>query len=65
MKDRLFQNYSRKHVHFYGEEVSVLLELCLTMRKAVTRKPNIVDLGCGDGRIIFALYERGAFEKCW
>jgi len=55
MKDSLFQGYSRKHVHFYGEEVSVLLESGLALTNEVIKKPSIVDLGCGDGRLIFCL----------
>lgn len=62
MKDSLFQNYSRKHVHFYDEEVSVLIELGLALTSEVINKPSIVDLGCGDGRLIYALYEKGLLE---
>lgn len=63
MKDNLFQNYSRKHVHFYDEEVCVLLESGLALMNRVVEKPSIIDLGCGDGRLVFALYERGLLKK--
>ena len=63
MKDRLFRGYSRRHVHFYSEEVSVLLESGLALANKVVKKPSIVDLGCGDGRLIFALYKRGLLKN--
>jgi len=63
MKGNLFQNYSRKHMHFYDEEVSVLLGSGLALTNRVIKKPSIVDLGCGDGRTIFALYEKGLLKN--
>ncbi|MDH5266300.1 MAG: class I SAM-dependent methyltransferase [Candidatus Bathyarchaeota archaeon] len=63
MKDSFFQNYSRKHVHFYGEAVSTLLELGLALVCRVIKKPSVVDLGCGDGRLIFALCEKGLLKN--
>lgn len=59
MKDNLFLDYSREHVHFYVEEVPALLELGLALAKDVNEKPMIVDLGCGDGRLVFALHRKG------
>ncbi len=58
MKDSLFQNYSEKHVHFYDEEVPYLLELGLALAKKCFGKIRIVDLGCGDGKLIFALHQK-------
>ncbi|MEM2915031.1 MAG: hypothetical protein QXH91_06515 [Candidatus Bathyarchaeia archaeon] len=54
----MFQSYSRKHVHFYGREVPALLELGLALTRDISEKPMMVDLGCGDGRLIFAMYRK-------
>ncbi|MEM3666743.1 MAG: class I SAM-dependent methyltransferase [Candidatus Bathyarchaeia archaeon] len=59
MKDSLFSVYSRKHVHFYDEESPALLNLGLALSKKMNEKPMIIDLGCGDGRLIFALHRKG------
>ncbi|MBO3799273.1 MAG: hypothetical protein QW491_10875 [Thermoproteota archaeon] len=58
MENSLFQSYSRKHVHFYGREVPALLELGLALTRDISEKPMMVDLGCGDGRLIFAMYRK-------
>ncbi|RSN74930.1 class I SAM-dependent methyltransferase [Candidatus Methanodesulfokora washburnensis] len=58
-----FREYSRKHVHFYDEEVSPILEYGLALTLKSVEKPNIVDLGCGDGRIIFALHKKGVLRN--
>jgi methylase of polypeptide subunit release factors len=63
MENNLFQSYSKKHVHFYGEDVSRLLELALTSLNKSVKKFSILDLGCGDGTLIFALYEKGLLGK--
>jgi 2-polyprenyl-3-methyl-5-hydroxy-6-metoxy-1,4-benzoquinol methylase len=59
MDDNSFQSYSKMHVYFYGEDVSRLLELALTSLNKSVKKFSILDLGCGDGTLIFALYEKG------
>ena len=58
LEDSSFQKYSSRHVHFYDEEVSPLLEYGLALTLRSCRKPSIVDLGCGDGRIIL-LFTKG------
>lgn len=63
MNGNLFQNYSKNHVHFYDEEFSALLELGLALTNQVIKKPSTVDLGCGDGRLVFALYEKGLLNN--
>jgi len=63
MDNSLFQSYSRKHAHFYEEEVPALIELGLALTKDISEKPMIVDLGCGDGRLIFALHRRGLLNS--
>lgn len=62
MTDEVFQNYSKKHVQFYTEELSALLETGLTLAGKISKKPKIVDLGCGDGRVIFALTKKGLLK---
>jgi len=63
MEDNLFQSYSKMHVHFYGEDVSRLLESALTLVNNHVKKFSMLDLGCGDGRLVFALYEKGLLEN--
>ncbi len=58
MKDSLFLDYSRKHVHFYDKSIPALLERGLYLVTDV-KKPTLLDLGCGDGRLLFALYRKG------
>jgi len=56
MQNRNFREYSKKHVHFYDFKISDLLE------KAVKSKNNrdfsLVDLGCGDGTLLFSLQSK-------
>lgn len=60
MKDNLFLDYSRKHVHFYDESIPALLERGLSLvTKCRGTKPALLDLGCDDGRLLFALYRKG------
>ena len=63
MKNSSFQSYSRIHVHFYDRNIPRLLESALTVMNKVVDKFNILDLGCGDGRLIFALYEEGLLKN--
>jgi len=62
MKYRFFENYPEKHVHFQDEDVPELVLLGFVLVGKSVRKPRTVDLGCGNGRLIFALHE-GAFFK--
>lgn len=63
MNDSWFQKYSKEHVHFYDEEVPPLLEYGLALALKGCQRPNIVDLGCGDGRIIFALHKKRVLKN--
>jgi 2-polyprenyl-3-methyl-5-hydroxy-6-metoxy-1,4-benzoquinol methylase len=45
------------------EEVSPLLEYGLALTLKSFRKQRVVDLGCGDGRIIFALHKKGFLKN--
>ena len=64
MADSSFRNYSRMHVQFYNADVSLLLDSALTAtNKSAARKFSLLDLGCGDGGIIFALHKRRLLEN--
>lgn len=63
MKDNSFQSYSKKHVHFYGRDIPPLLESALALMNKTAKKFTLLDLGCGDGRLIFALYEKRLLEN--
>jgi 2-polyprenyl-3-methyl-5-hydroxy-6-metoxy-1,4-benzoquinol methylase len=63
MKDSSFSAYSLKHVHFYGKDIPLLLEQALAFTNGMSRKPRIVDMGCGDGGLIFALHEKGLLKN--
>jgi len=58
MKNSRFQTYSKKIVHFYDLEIPFLLKQGLALINYENRKHSIVDLGSGDGRIIFGLYNK-------
>jgi ubiquinone/menaquinone biosynthesis C-methylase UbiE len=58
MKTKFFSEYSTNNVHFFDEIIPALLEAGLFLVSHVISKLRIVDLGCGDGRLIFALYKR-------
>jgi 2-polyprenyl-3-methyl-5-hydroxy-6-metoxy-1,4-benzoquinol methylase len=62
VSDSFFQNYSEKHVHFYDEAFPAFLELGFALIGDV-EKPSIVDLGCGDGRLLFALHKKGLLNR--
>ena len=59
----MFLKYSRNHVHFYEHEIPLLLEVGIRLILTNVRRPNIIDLGCGDGRTLFALYKRGLLRN--
>jgi len=63
MKDSLFQDYSKKHVQFYDEDHHILVEFGLALVKEIFGKPSILDLGCGDGRLLFALHRKGLLNN--
>ena len=63
MKDSLFQDYSKKHVQFYDEGHHILVEFGLALVKEIFGKPSILDLGCGDGRLLFALNKKGLLNN--
>lgn len=60
--ERKFQSYSAFHVHFYDREVPELLEWILS-EKSKRGCFNVLDLGCGDGRLLFSLQRRGLLKN--
>jgi len=58
-----FKKYSTENLHFYGETFPDLLKKGLLLINQSIKKPNIMDLGCGDGRLIYALYKKGALDS--
>lgn len=63
MNDTPFQSYSKTHVHFYGRDISRLLESALAAVNRAVDRFSMLDIGCGDGRLIFALYEEGLLKN--
>lgn len=59
----LFSEYSLKQVHFFHEEVSDILSCGLSLLNRSVCKCSIVDLGCGDGSLIFALSKKGLLKQ--
>jgi len=54
------KKYSKYHIHFVDLEVPKLLGKLL---KSFDKSFSIVDLGCGDGKILWALYNKGLFKN--
>ena len=61
--DSSFQRYSRDHTHYYEKIESDLLQKGLSLVSEIAEEPILIDLGCGDGRIIFALNESGLLNN--
>ncbi len=57
-----FKDYSIKNLHFYDDTSPELLKKGLVLTNQSVNKPSIIDLGCGDGRLIYALYKNGLFK---
>jgi SAM-dependent methyltransferase len=56
MKNNFFKKYSEKHIHFYDNNISNMLEDSIKLKNK--RDFNIIDLGCGDGRYLFYLKKK-------
>lgn len=56
-----FQFYSTSHIQFYDYDVPQLLETALS--ETSKRGFSILDLGCGDGRLLFSLQRRGLLKN--
>jgi ubiquinone/menaquinone biosynthesis C-methylase UbiE len=57
-----FKKYSVKNLHFYVDVFPELLKKGLFLTNQIVEQPQIIDVGCGDGRLIFALYKNGFFK---
>jgi 2-polyprenyl-3-methyl-5-hydroxy-6-metoxy-1,4-benzoquinol methylase len=57
MQNRNFREYSEKHIHFYDLEISDLVEKAVKSKNG--RDFSVIDLGCGDGSLLFSLQRKG------
>ena len=57
MNNSFFSKYSTRHIFFYDKYVPTLVEFGLFLVRNQSKKRKIIDLGCGDGSLIFALRE--------
>jgi len=55
-----FSEYSEKHIHFIDFSVPEMLESLL---EGLNKSYSLIDLGCGDGRVLYALYSKGLFKN--
>jgi len=56
-----FQEYSHKNTHFYYSDIPLLLESAI---KNINHKDfTLLDLGCGDGRWLYVLQQRGLLTR--
>jgi 2-polyprenyl-3-methyl-5-hydroxy-6-metoxy-1,4-benzoquinol methylase len=59
--DKKFRNYSLKSIYFFDNKLPILLKKIFKSKKY--RKAKIVDLGCGDGRLLSALKSKGYLNQ--
>jgi len=57
------QEYSEKHVHFIDFSLPKLLEEFLNSFIEKVEDFSILDLGCGDGRLLYAMYKKGLLRN--
>jgi len=58
-----FGDYSTLHVHFYDVGISALMEKGLSSMIKTNKKIRLLDLGCGDGSVIFSLGKLGLLKN--
>ncbi|MCJ7424434.1 class I SAM-dependent methyltransferase [Candidatus Bathyarchaeota archaeon] len=63
VKNELFERYSKTCFQFYDEDVPRLLESVLIGLGKRGQKFRMLDIGCGDGKFIFALHKRKFLEN--
>jgi len=57
-----FEKYSDKHLHFYDLNIPQLLNQAISMKNG-KEIFDLVDLGCGDGNLIYNLKSEGLLTK--
>jgi 2-polyprenyl-3-methyl-5-hydroxy-6-metoxy-1,4-benzoquinol methylase len=60
-KNKEFSDYSLKTIYFYDNKLPFFIEKIFKSKQY--RKAKIVDLGCGDGRLLIALKSNGYFSQ--
>ena len=58
-----FSEYSAKNVQFFDDKASDFLKFALFMLSSISHTRSILDLGCGDGSILFALYKKSFLKQ--
>jgi 2-polyprenyl-3-methyl-5-hydroxy-6-metoxy-1,4-benzoquinol methylase len=54
-----FDTYSKKYIHYYSSELTPLLKKTIESNEI----KSLVDLGCGDGSILYALKNLGLLDE--
>ena len=60
------EKYAESHPHFIDEqeqEIPELLEKLLRHLNDLNKSFSIIDLGCGDGRVLYALHSKGLLRN--
>jgi 2-polyprenyl-3-methyl-5-hydroxy-6-metoxy-1,4-benzoquinol methylase len=55
-----FERYSERSVHFFSRKVPQLL---MKAMRSAAPAPTLVDVGCGDGHMVWALSDRGLVQQ--
>jgi len=58
-----FKKYSETHVHFIDLSIPKMLENLLKQMNKDNKSFSIIDLGCGDGRLLYALHISGLLHN--
>jgi len=58
MNETAFQEHSRVSVYFYNLFVPEMLNFLKTLKNF-----SLIDLGCGDGALIYSLYQNGLLKN--
>ncbi len=58
-----WEKYGKERVFFFDEEVSDLLIELLQKYNSSSRRFSFVDIGCGEGKLIYALYKKGLLKN--
>jgi len=63
MYKEFFKEYSEKHVHLIDLSVPETLEDLLRKLNKEDKPYSLIDLGCGDVRLLYALYFKGLLRN--